>query len=90
MPQYIIELLDQDLKDRARGAKAYDVAAGTTVRDLKAALVTQWGLPRLDLRGEPRPYLMAYQGELLDDEDLLEVRVPEGGTLAMASPGTVA
>lgn len=90
MPQYVIEILDQDLKDRARGAKAYDVATGTTVAALKAALVDQWGLPRRDMRGEIRPYMMAWNGELLDDGDVLDVRVPDGATLAMASPGTVA
>ena len=90
MPGYIVEILDQDLKERARGAKAYDVRPGTTVGAFVAALVDQWGLPRVDVRGEPRPYMMAWQGEILDEGSLLEALVPDGSTLALSSPGTVA
>lgn len=90
MSLFIVDILDQDLKSRARGRQEIDFDPEIAVQDAIDAIVGAFDLPRKDARGDDRRYMLGYQGNVLDLSEVLDHAVPAGATVVLTSDATVA
>lgn len=90
MAEYIVDILDQDLKAGVRGQQVIDFDEGVVIKDVLEDILEAFNLPRTDSRGEERRYMLGYNGEVLDLNALLAHSVPAGGNLVLSSDASVA
>lgn len=90
MAEYLIDILDQDLKGGVRGRHSIEFEDDTTALEAIDAIIQAFELPRRDSRGEERRYMLGFQGDVLDLGQVLAHSVPHGGTLMLSSDASVA
>ena len=90
MPEYVIDIKDTDLKPSVQGRQRVEMDDDTTIEEALENIIAGLQLPRTTLNGEPRRYLLGYEGQVLGLTDVLSQVVPAGGRIMMTSDATVA